>query len=513
MALKKAAKKIVVVSPSHAATVVNKNQISELATAHGLARVLAVGVSTQMKASGFQSLKVCANDASSVRDRFADIQQLNADPDFCVKCVSGGTLPATRGHILGQLHELANGADSESRLIFFYSGHGVRLHYKGTDEFFLVPEDAFSGTDADALIPFSVVTEILNKSAAKQKLIVLDACFSGPDVSGLKALPAELSPKFMKEYLAKTKGAGVLSSSGIGQESTAQSPNPKLSLFTHYFCEALSGEEKALDNGRLTLNSLYDYLSVVVLKMSKSYNRPQLPALKGAFNGTIILADFTVSLLVSSAIDLEDHPISSASFSDEEPGKVIEVLTNIKQWTYSQEYLEGKVNANLHEAFEDRFGGYAAKLTEEAGIPFGEISVEHRGVQFPDGGYSVRYEAEDKKSGRFCHVVTFGETWLGQPKRMIDVLDCFDLRPTEIRLDLSGKRSLDSMIAGLKARGWKLVSNKLPKEFTASSGRYGVVVRQDYIEFSGFYPEEILGSESEPEKAALVSGILGLLSD
>jgi hypothetical protein len=259
MALKKAAKKIVVVSPSPAATVVNKNQISELATAHGLARVLAVGVSTQMKASGFQSLKVCANDASSVRDRFADIQQLNADPDFCVKCVSGGTLPATRGHILGQLHELANGAESESRLIFFYSGHGVRLHYKGTDEFFLVPEDAFSGADADALIPFSVVTEILNKSAAKQKLIVLDACFSGPDVSGLKALPAELSPKFMKEYLAKTKGAGVLSSSGIGQESIAQSPNPKLSLFTHYFCEALSGEETALDNGRLTLNSLYDY--------------------------------------------------------------------------------------------------------------------------------------------------------------------------------------------------------------------------------------------------------------
>jgi hypothetical protein len=513
MAMKKAVKKTVVVSPSTVATVVNKNHISELATAHGLARVLAVGVSTQMKASGFQSMKVCANDASSVRDRFADIQQLNADPDFCVKCVSDGKLPATRGHILGQLHELADAADSESRLIFFYSGHGVRLKYNGKEEFFLVPEDAFSGTDVNALIPFSLVTEILSQSEAKQKLVVLDACFSGPEVKDLKALPAELSPKFMKEYLASTKGTGVLSSSGIGQESTAQSPNPKLSLFTHYFCEALSGEKQALDNGRLTLDSLYSYLSVAVLKTSKSYNKPQHPALRSAFTGTIILADFTVSLLVSSAIDLEEHPISAAYFSDDEPGKVIEVLTNIKKWTYSQEYLEEKVNDNLHEAFEERFGKYAAKLTEEAGIPFGEISVENGGVQFPDGGYSVTYEAEDKKSGRFRHVVTFGETWLGQPKRMIDVLDCFELRPTEIRLDLSGTRSLDSMIAGLKARGWKLESNKLPKEFTASSGRYGVVVRQSYIEFSGFHPEEILGSDSEPEKAALVSGILGLLSD
>ena len=54
----------------------------------------------------------------------------------------------------------------------------------------------------------------------------------------------------------------------------------------------------------------------------------------------------------------------------------------------------------------------SAKLTEEAGIPFGEISVEHCGVQFPDGDYSVTYEAEDKKSGRFRHVVWFGQTWL-----------------------------------------------------------------------------------------------------
>jgi hypothetical protein len=387
--VKKSANKNVVLSPSAQVTVVNERHINELTTAHGLARVLAVGVSTQLKSSGFRALSVCANDASAVRDRFQDIQQLHADPDFCVKCVSGGSQSATRGHILGSLHELAESANAQSRLIFFYSGHGVRLNYKGSDEFFLVPEDAFSGTDVDALIPFSRVTDILSQSAAKQKLVVLDACFSGPDVTGSKALPAELSPKFMKEYLASTKGTGVLSSSGIGQESTAQSPNPKLSLFTHYFCEALSGEKGALDNGRLTLNSLYDYLSVVVTKTSKSYNRPQHPALKSAFSGTIVLADFTVGLLASAAIDLADHPISGASFSDEERGKVTDVLTAIKKWTYSQEYLEEKVNDNLRGAFEDRFGGYAAKLTEEAGIPFGEISVEHSGVQFPDGDFWV----------------------------------------------------------------------------------------------------------------------------
>lgn len=78
----------------------NERHISELATAHGLARVLAVGVSTQVKVSGFRPLAVCANDASAVRDRFADIQQLHADPNFRVKCVSGGAEPATRGQSL-----------------------------------------------------------------------------------------------------------------------------------------------------------------------------------------------------------------------------------------------------------------------------------------------------------------------------------------------------------------------------------------------------------------------------
>jgi len=58
-----------------------------------------------------------------------------------------------------------------------------------------------------------------------------------------------------------------------------------------------------------------------------------------------------------------------------------------------------------------------APLNSPFRIPFGEISVEHRAVQVPDGRYSVTYEAEDKKSGLFCHVVWFGQTWLGADDR------------------------------------------------------------------------------------------------
>jgi hypothetical protein len=513
MAAKKPSKKSVALKPTQEVVVVKERHILELEESHGKARVLAVGLSTYPKTSGLQPLPVCSNDAATVRDRFSDIQQLHADPGFCIACTSSSAAPPTRGQILGLLLQLAQGAVAEDRLIFFYSGHGIRLKYNGADEFFLVPQDAYSCSDPDALIPFSRVKEILNSSLAKQKLVILDACFSGPDAKNLKALPPELSPKFMKEYLARTHGTAVLSSSGIEQTSTSQSPNPKLSLFTHYLCEALGGEKAALDNGRLTLTSLYDYLSVAVGKTSKSYNRSQHPALMSAVEGTMVLADFTVGILVPAGVELSEQSITELRFAERENGRVVDVLTQIKSWHYSQEYLEERVNSNLGEAYRDRFGVFAAKLTEEAGIPVGEVSIEDSGVSFPDGGYSLEYKASDKKTGFFRHSVWFGKAWFDQPEQMIGVLQCFELRPREMTLELSGKRSLDSMIAGLKARGWKLESNQLPKRFSASHDRYEVIVTQGWIKFSGFYPDEILGSESEPEKAALVSGILALLTN
>lgn len=82
----------------------------QLREAHGLARVLAVGVAAYRTSSGFHPLKTCANDALAVRDRFRDIEQLNADQNYCLACTSKNENPPTRGEILRLLHELAEGA-------------------------------------------------------------------------------------------------------------------------------------------------------------------------------------------------------------------------------------------------------------------------------------------------------------------------------------------------------------------------------------------------------------------
>src|SRR5580693_4389474 len=80
----------------------------QLRDAHGFARVLAVGVGAYRMSSGFHPLKTCANDAIAVRDRFRDIEQLNADQNYCAACISKSDNPPTRGEILRLLHELAD---------------------------------------------------------------------------------------------------------------------------------------------------------------------------------------------------------------------------------------------------------------------------------------------------------------------------------------------------------------------------------------------------------------------
>ncbi len=200
------------------------------------------------------------------------------------------------GTIDSELEGLAEGASAGDRILFFFSGHGVRIG----DEFYIVPQDGRSDK-TKYLISFSNVLEILNKSDAKQKVIVLDACHSGPTVTTLKGPLAEASDKFLAEYLVKTKGIAIVSSSTEDQASTTISPDPKVSLFTYFLLKALRGEPQAMDGKLLTLDSLYQYVSLNVIKTSKSYGKTQQPTKKHSESGVMVLGDFNRPSLHAAA--------------------------------------------------------------------------------------------------------------------------------------------------------------------------------------------------------------------
>ena len=75
--------------------------------AHGRAHVLAIGINDYDASSGFHALKVCVNDATTVRDRFLDIEQLNADKAHCKALTSKSLRPPSRGEILKSVRQLA----------------------------------------------------------------------------------------------------------------------------------------------------------------------------------------------------------------------------------------------------------------------------------------------------------------------------------------------------------------------------------------------------------------------
>jgi hypothetical protein len=321
-----------------------------------------------------------------------------------------------------------------------------------------------------------------------------------------------VSPKYLKEYLKQTSGAAILFSCGIDEESTTQSPNPKLSLFTHYLREALGGNQEALDSGLLTLGSLYSYLSLQVRSRAKSYHHKQNPALANTVQGLFLVGNFNVSLLEASALDFEQYPIRSLEFRDSERAQVKDVLTGIKRWTaYSEQYLEGVVNGKLGDHFGESLGGIAAAISKQLAIAVSEVTVDEASVSFPDGGYSVTYERKDLRSGYFRHSVWFGREWLARPDKIVTVLDCIGMQPEHMILELTGKRSLESMVAGVIVRGWELQSQRLPNEFTVKYGPYRMHCTPSEIAFEGFLPQEILGAAAEPGKQSLIEGILSLL--
>jgi hypothetical protein len=477
-----------------------------LEKAFGPARLLSVGVSNYPTDSGYSRLSSCFNDANAVADCFADVRELNASNGSIIRMTAKSELRPTKGAVLRGVRTLAESAQADDRIVLYYSGHGQRLG----DEFYLVPEDVDSAEDADTLVSFRRLLELLNKSEARQKIVLVDACVSGPDTSELKQPLANTSPKFLAEYIEHTTGVAIVASSSSDQASWTRSPNPKLSLFTYFLVQALRGEPESLTEGLLTVDSLCQFLSVRVRQLSKDYGKVQSPTWKTSSAGTLVLANFNQPILPPT-VDLERAPVTSIEFDDEREGRVDDVLTDIKRWSnYSVEYLERRVNDNLGNYVEESFGRAVAELCAEFGFDAGQVSIEDGTLSFPGGFYSVAYEAEDLKNGKFVHTVSFDSDWFDHAADIPRLIKILDLYPERMRFELQDKIDVSATLPGLRAKGWKLSSITGSKVEAEHSG-YRVIIKQESVILEGFTPQQILGSEGKGEESKLVSGILLLL--
>ena len=467
-------------------------------------RLLAAGVSKQLASSGFQSLSQCQNDALSVRDCFLDVFQLHAEPSKVRAMTSKGGIVSRDGLIAG-LKALVGEAGPMDRVLFFFSGNGVRI----ADKLFLVPEDAFSPDDPDALLELGKVLDLIESSPALQKAIILDVCWCGPQSSYANAdVTSGFAKKFFEESLRLAKTTAVLASSSDSQAVTTRSPNPKLSLFSYHLEAALRGDSEALTDSFLTLPKLFDSISAKVRRDSKAHKRAQRPVLVAPLSDTFVFGDFR-PILNPASFSVARYPIASLQFSDWEPMEAKDVLTNNKRWTYSIEHIAGLVNENLGTHLEDRLGMVVAKLKKALGFSSRDVAVAGTQVDFPDGVYQFVYEAEHAKHGRLMHRIRFAPSWFGRSAEVVVVIEALSLSPTEFLIEMIAPVKPLELVPGLQAAGWK-VASELARKVEADWQNFHVVVEPSNLTFRGFSASELLTGATK--QAAVASGVMALLA-
>ena len=157
------------------------------------------------------------------------------------------------------------GGEYESRLLFYFAGHGysVKPKYGGENIGYIVPCDApspyenLSGFKERSMSMRRIEEYALNIDA-KHAMFIFDACFSGTVFSISRAIPQNIT-------LIVGKPVRQLISSGSADEEV-----PDYSIFRRQFCKAILGKGDKNKDGYVTGSELGEFLQVKTLKIAKT---------------------------------------------------------------------------------------------------------------------------------------------------------------------------------------------------------------------------------------------------
>ncbi|MCC7504060.1 MAG: caspase family protein [Saprospiraceae bacterium] len=197
-----------------------------------------------------------------------------------LKSLEGGALPdeqvrvlidedATRDNILGNLTELFGQAGPNDLVIFYFSGHGLNGSFLPFDF------DGFNNK-----IAHEEIAALFNKTKAKYKLCIADACHSG---SILAVRSGEPEPVLNQYYaqLAKSVSGTALIMSSKAEETSLESAGLRQGVFSHFLIRGLKGEADKDHDKAVTVEELYNY----IFENVRTYtgNR-QSPVIKGTYD-------------------------------------------------------------------------------------------------------------------------------------------------------------------------------------------------------------------------------------
>ena len=157
----------------------------------------------------------------------------------------------TRANVLEKLRAIANRAQSDDRIIFFYAGHGM--------------SGALYGYDGP--IAYTDIIDVLSDSKAKEKICFIDACRSG-SVIGAKG-----GNDWSKSVTGKNDIAFIVACRP--EESSSEHPFVGAGFFTKALIKGLRGKSDKNADRKITLGELFKYVYADVKKRSDNEQHPQ----------------------------------------------------------------------------------------------------------------------------------------------------------------------------------------------------------------------------------------------
>jgi uncharacterized caspase-like protein len=189
--------------------------------------------------------------------------------------------------ILRQLDLLLKKVDAESTVIVAFAGHGIQ--YKNDPKTYFCPHDG-EAEDPSSLISLDTVYNKLGRSAAKRKMLLVDACRGDPRSKVARArLATDLESVTRPQDQAVPADVVAFFSCSAGQKSYE---DPKLGHGIFFYHLMKGWHESAVDRwGNLKLDELARYASRETQKYAQTrFQADQNPDLKNAIDGSWILS-------------------------------------------------------------------------------------------------------------------------------------------------------------------------------------------------------------------------------
>ncbi len=184
---------------------------------------------------------------------------------------------ATKGQLEGILRSyLPLNLDKNSTLFVYFAGHGAPSLKDG--DAFIVTYDGEPRFIEYTGYKLQTLYADIGNLPAKRSIVFIDGCFSGASARSGKMLIAGARPALLKVKNLTLPSDKIISMTAAqGDQLSNAFQEKEHGLFTYYLLSGLRGAADADGDGTVTLNELYTYIHVNVVKVSRRDGLEQTP--------------------------------------------------------------------------------------------------------------------------------------------------------------------------------------------------------------------------------------------